>query len=98
MNDQLCAYVSPASCEESAIKKFLASRLPKYMVPSHVVVLERFPLNKNGKLDRTALPNPFTASITVNNNSGREPLAELFLDRPCNCLSTFIRVIYCIRE
>jgi amino acid adenylation domain-containing protein len=50
--------VAPANASPSAMRKGLAERLPSYMVPSHVVVLDSFPITNSGKIDRNALPPP----------------------------------------
>ncbi|NOK22272.1 amino acid adenylation domain-containing protein, partial [Corallococcus carmarthensis] len=58
---RLVAYVAPkagATLEAEALKASLRQRLPEYMVPGAVVVLEALPLNSNGKVDRKALPEP----------------------------------------
>jgi tyrocidine synthetase-3 len=39
------------------LKAFLKAQLPDYMVPALLVRLDRMPINKNGKLDRRALPS-----------------------------------------
>jgi len=56
---QLVAYcVSAEDLNQRALKAFLATCLPDYMIPSVFVTLEKLPLNANGKLDRDALPVP----------------------------------------
>ncbi|WP_407288203.1 non-ribosomal peptide synthetase [Streptomyces sp. BP-8] len=57
---RLIAYVTggedPASGDE--LRALLEERLPGYMVPWRVVVLDALPLTVNGKVDRAALPAP----------------------------------------
>jgi amino acid adenylation domain-containing protein/non-ribosomal peptide synthase protein (TIGR01720 family) len=54
---QLVAYCVGA-LDAAAIKHQLQAQLPDYLVPAHILVLERLPLTANGKLDRRALPSP----------------------------------------
>ncbi|WP_097246838.1 amino acid adenylation domain-containing protein [Nocardia amikacinitolerans] len=59
--DQLVGYVvaePDSALEAEAVRKELAGVLPGYMVPAALVVLDAFPLNPSGKLDRKALPAP----------------------------------------
>ncbi|MCP3105265.1 alpha/beta fold hydrolase, partial [Myxococcus sp. K15C18031901] len=44
--------------EPEALQGLLKERLPRFMVPSALVVLPAMPLNPNGKIDRKALPEP----------------------------------------
>ncbi|CCD85602.1 putative Non-ribosomal peptide synthase:Amino acid adenylation (Modular protein) [Bradyrhizobium sp. ORS 285] len=56
---QLVGYVSGSGAlDGAALREALAARLPDYMVPSRIVVLDRLPLMVNGKVDRAALPAP----------------------------------------
>ncbi len=41
---------------EKKIKKSLSSKLPNYMVPSHIVIMDKFPITLNGKIDTKQLP------------------------------------------
>jgi len=67
-NQQLVAYVlaSPAAVDlPTQLRTHLSQRVPNYMVPSAIVVLESFPLTPNGKIDRRALPAPDGNSQTA---------------------------------
>ena len=54
---RLVGYVT-GTADPGEMRSALAERLPAYMVPVAVVVLEALPLTVNGKLDKRALPAP----------------------------------------
>ena len=59
---ELVAYVVPrAGFEPRELRRFLASKLPAYMVPSRWIRIATLPLNSSGKVDRDALPDPGAA-------------------------------------
>ena len=51
----LVACVAPQTLDQAALREHLGAHLPRYMVPSAFVLLERLPLTANGKIDRQAL-------------------------------------------
>ncbi|WP_194905700.1 non-ribosomal peptide synthetase [Catenulispora rubra] len=83
---RLVAYVVPAgdgSVDPVAVREFAAGRLPDYLVPAVVLVLDALPLTVNGKVDRAALPAPDFASLagTREPRTAREEiLCGLFAD------------------
>jgi amino acid adenylation domain-containing protein len=56
-----CAYVPARGAEPTAasLRRFLAARLPAYMVPARWLAIDRMPTNANGKTDRGALRELF---------------------------------------
>jgi amino acid adenylation domain-containing protein len=60
-NPRLVAWVVPKkrqALETSELRDFLKAHLPRYMMPSVIMVLDNLPLTSNGKIDRRALPIP----------------------------------------
>jgi amino acid adenylation domain-containing protein len=58
---RLVAYILPDGGQTPSavlLRQYLQEKLPEYMVPSAFVMLEKFPLSPNGKIDRRALPKP----------------------------------------
>ena len=54
---RLVGYVT-GTADPAGLRAALAERLPTYMIPAAVVVIEALPLTPNGKLDTRALPAP----------------------------------------
>jgi amino acid adenylation domain-containing protein len=62
----LIAYLVPgpnATLRRQAIQESLLRSLPDYMVPAIFVLVDSLPLNANGKVDRSALPQPSEESM-----------------------------------
>jgi amino acid adenylation domain-containing protein len=83
----LCAYVIGEVNAEA-----LSKELPAYMIPSHYVQLDKFPLTANGKIDRKALPAPnATTKYIAPADSTEEKLATIWselLNIPADKIST----------
>ncbi|WP_329113002.1 non-ribosomal peptide synthetase [Streptomyces sp. NBC_01465] len=90
---RLVGYVAQAGAEAAAgdinatvsvadLRRFAAKRLPDYMVPTVLMVLDALPLTANGKLDRAALPEPefAGAEYVAPRSQAERVLAEVYAD------------------
>ncbi|MFC5743592.1 non-ribosomal peptide synthetase [Dyella tabacisoli] len=72
----LVAYEGQSLPTEAQLRAILSQTLPEYMVPSHVVALERMPLTPNGKVNRGALPAPDMTRSEAGYVAPRTPIEE----------------------
>ncbi|MGV0835202.1 amino acid adenylation domain-containing protein [Mycolicibacterium thermoresistibile] len=82
---RLIAFVAagPNPPPVSELRSVLTSKLPRYLVPHHIVVVEELPLTRHGKVDETALgtielgSEPASAPETATETALAELLGEV---------------------
>jgi acyl-coenzyme A synthetase/AMP-(fatty) acid ligase len=66
-NASIIAYVVlTGSASRDELFAYLKERLPEYMVPSVIMIVDHLPVTRNGKMDKNALPDPQTSDILLN--------------------------------
>lgn len=74
-NQFLCGYfVAESQVEKQKLTSFMQKYLTPYMVPSVLMQLEELPLTNNGKVNKSALPEP---EYNVENKNYVKPQTEL---------------------
>ena len=58
----IVGFVGGSDAAPDAMRQALATTLPDYMVPSRVLLVDEFPLNANGKVDRKQLAEQLAAA------------------------------------
>src|SRR5262249_11442295 len=56
------------ACTATELLDFLKNKLPAYMLPARLMVLDELPLTPNKKVDRKALPEPVATPIEQQND------------------------------
>ncbi|MBD3557662.1 amino acid adenylation domain-containing protein [Planktothrix sp. FACHB-1355] len=77
--EKLAAYLVPRTginITVGDLREHLGKKLPHYMIPSVFVMLEKLPLNSNGKLDRRGLPEPEKSSLELGSDF-EKPVSEV---------------------
>ncbi len=86
----LIAYVQSSNIDEKQLREHCESHLPPHMVPSLFIILEKLPLNANGKIDRKLLPSPnFSTLLPIHLRNDVQSLA------PRNEIEVIIHHIWC---
>ncbi|CAF0940774.1 unnamed protein product [Adineta ricciae] len=75
----LVAYVQSSETSETQLREHCQSHLPSHMVPSMFIILDKLPLNANGKVDRKQLPSPEFSMLKQADSTAIAPLTPLEL-------------------
>jgi amino acid adenylation domain-containing protein len=78
---RLFGYVTSRSADLTGeqVRDFLRGKLPHYMVPDAVAVLDTLPLTTSGKIDRKALPAIDTSGGDTSSATPSSPLEEVLV-------------------
>jgi aryl carrier-like protein len=88
--DHLAAYVQSSDIDEKQLREHCQSHLPPHMIPSIFIVLDKLPLNANGKVDRKLLPPPnFSQLSSTHHTTDKE------YKSPSNEIEATIHQIWC---
>ncbi|WP_046758364.1 non-ribosomal peptide synthetase [Kordia jejudonensis] len=77
----ICAFIETTQKFDSKqLKQELKKSLPEYMIPTHIVQLEKLPLTTNGKIDKKVLqlPKRKTNDIVLPTNEIEEKLRHIW--------------------
>lgn len=90
---RVVAYVTPAedaTPRSRDLRSWLAHRLPEHMRPNNYLVLDELPLDPNGKVDRSALPEAWQWRVNVVDQpyvGPANPVQRLLVDTFVDALS-----------
>lgn len=75
---EICSYIIPSGeLDIEKLKDFLKTYLPTYMIPKYFMIMNSFPLNVNGKIDKAKLPVP---TLEIKNEKIIEPQSTFELE------------------
>lgn len=80
--------VLDTQASQADVRGYLRSRLPDFMVPAHIVLLETLPMNANGKVDYSALAHLWSEQRELHQESAteRSPLEQTITRIWCDAL------------
>jgi polyketide synthase PksJ len=76
-------YLGSKETDPRELKKYLSALLPVYMVPLYYVMLDKFPLTINGKINKALLPSPegtAAAGYTAPQDEMEEQLSAIWAE------------------
>jgi acetyltransferase-like isoleucine patch superfamily enzyme len=76
-DEHLIAYTQGFNINEKQLLDYCRHHLPPFMVPSMIIILDQFPLNSNGKLDRKQLPQPDFSALSESDDVDSSSLTAL---------------------
>ena len=78
----LCGRATEGSFDAIEVRKHLKQKLPEYMIPSTLMLVDALPLTPNGKVDRNALPAPDKSRAETGQSyaAPRNSTEELLMD------------------
>jgi amino acid adenylation domain-containing protein len=74
------------------LRRHVMKKLPEYMVPSRIVLMDEIPLMSNGKINRMALPPP--VDIEATRDLEYEPPANILDEALCRIWADVLNVPY----